>query len=82
MGFSEFYVSGPPGACLLVFPGVSSAPAPLNSVPVVARRSLTRSFGIWASQKPPEVAARPSRALVQAPAHRGVTLFSTLKKVA
>lgn len=32
---------------------------PLNSVPVVARPSLTRSSGIWASQKPPEVAARP-----------------------
>ncbi|ELK10104.1 Zinc finger protein 620 [Pteropus alecto] len=61
---------------------VCIAPPPLNSVPVVARPSLTRSSGIWASQKPPEVAARPSRAFVQPPAHRGLTLFSTLKNVA
>lgn len=73
VGSSEFSLPGPPGAGFLVSPGGSSALPPVNSVPVEALPSA----GAPASglQKPPEVAARPSRALVQPLAHRGVILF-------
>ena len=71
MGSSEFYVPGPLGDGTFAFPGSSSAPPPLHSVPVLACRSLT-----WGAGAP---ASRTSRALVQPPAHGSAILFPTVK---